>query len=58
LAGSNELQIKRFESPTLDAQQGKPMAEVALLRVRNANAPRLPLTLDSLEQPATAKGFA
>ncbi|AHL77104.1 hypothetical protein CH92_19270 [Stutzerimonas stutzeri] len=54
LAGSNEVHIKRFESLTLLAQQGKPMAEVALLRVRNANAPSLPLTLDTLDQPATS----
>ncbi len=54
LAGSNEVQTKRFESLTLHAQQGKPMAEVALLRVRIANAPSLPLTLDTLDQPATS----
>lgn len=54
LAGSNEIQTKRFESLTLLAQQGKPMAEVALLRVRIANAPSQPLTLDTLDQPVTS----
>jgi hypothetical protein len=54
LAGSNEVHIKRFESLTLLAQQGKPMAEVALLRVRTANAPSLPLTLDTLDQSVTS----
>lgn len=54
LAGSNEVQTKRFESLTLLAQQGKPMAEVALLRVRTANAPSLPLTLDTLDQSASS----
>ena len=54
LAGSNEVQTKRFESLTLRAQQGKPMAEVALLRVRMANAPSLPLTLDTLDQSVTS----
>jgi hypothetical protein len=48
------VHIKRFESLTLLAQQGKPMDEVALLRVRTANAPSLPLTLDTLDQPATS----
>lgn len=54
LAGSDSVQTKRFESLTLNAQQGKPMAEVALLRVRTANAPSLPLTLDTLDLPATS----
>ncbi|TCD22709.1 hypothetical protein E0D86_08670 [Pseudomonas sp. IC_126] len=54
LTGSNAVHTKRFESLTLLAQQGKPMAEVALLRVRTANAPSLPLTLDTLDQPATS----
>lgn len=45
---------KRFESLTLHAQQGKPMAEVALLRARIANAPSLPLTLDTLDQSVTS----
>ncbi|MBA1276578.1 toxin VasX [Stutzerimonas stutzeri] len=54
LAGSNEVQTKRFESLTLLAQQGKPMAEVALLRVRTANAPSLPLTLDTLDQSSSS----
>lgn len=54
LAGNNEVQTKRFESLTLHAQQGKPMAEVALLRVRTANAPSLPLTLDTLDQSVTS----
>jgi hypothetical protein len=54
LAGSNEVKTKRFESLTLLAQQGKPMAEVALLRVRSANAPSLSLTLDTLDQSASS----
>jgi hypothetical protein len=54
LAGSNEIRIKRFESLTLHAQQGKPMADVALLRVRNADAPSLPLTLETLDHPASS----
>lgn len=54
LAGSNEVQTKRFESLTLLAQQGKPMAEVALLRVRTTNAPSLPLTLDTFDQSASS----
>lgn len=54
LAGSNEVKTKRFESLTLLAQQGKPMAEVALLRVRTTNAPSLPLTLDTLDQSASS----
>lgn len=54
LAGSNEVQTKRFESLPLHAQQGKPMAEVALLRVRIANASSLPFTLHTLDQPVTS----
>jgi hypothetical protein len=54
LAGSNEVHTKRFESLTLLAQQGKPMAEVALLRVRTTNAPSQPLTLDTLDQSASS----
>lgn len=54
LAGSNEIQIKHFESLTLNAQQGKPIAEVARLRVRTANAPSLPLTLETLDRATSS----
>jgi hypothetical protein len=50
---SEAVQIKRFETLTLHAQQAKPISEVAVLRVRTLNAPSLPLTLDTLDLPAT-----
>lgn len=48
LPGSRTIQIKRFETLTLNAHEARPLAEVALLRVRNPDAPILPLTRDAL----------
>ncbi|MCJ8170468.1 toxin VasX [Atopomonas sediminilitoris] len=48
LPGSTTMQLKRFETLTLNAHEARPLAEVALLRVRNPDAPILPLTRDAL----------
>lgn len=55
LTGVDALREKRFETITLYPANGKPMAEVKILRTRTLNAPWLPVTLDTLSQHSPSK---
>ncbi|MNG21273.1 hypothetical protein D3C84_1056160 [compost metagenome] len=55
LTGIDALREKRFETITLYPANGKPMAEVKILRTRTLNAPWLPVTLETLSQHSPSK---
>lgn len=52
---SRELGVSYKTAWTLNAQAGKAMAEVSMLRVFTLNALRLSVTLDTLAQPNSAQ---
>lgn len=48
VAGDKSFREKRFETTTLNAQNGKLLQSVSVLRTRTTNAPWLLVTSDSL----------
>ncbi|MCB2250477.1 hypothetical protein KTQ74_01125 [Pseudomonas chlororaphis] len=55
VAGDKTYREKRFETLTLNVQNGKPLSTVSMFRARTANAPWLLVTSDMLSPTNTSK---